>query len=205
MNMEPNFATILTTHVELNANDVAIYSARGDGVHGHLTLTSNTDDYKLRSIGGVAFEVPNPPSSFPTHKDKATDAEISEDNRQHKALLAEFVWWHNAEALLRNLLIAAVPSIFQASKRNPITGFGNVTCLALLTHLHGVYGRITEQDLDKNVQCMRAQWNSPTAIESLFVQIEDGVAFTIKGQDEPTKPTILCWAYDIIAHTGRLK
>jgi hypothetical protein len=52
---------------------------------------------------------------------------------------------------------------------------------------------------------MRTQWHPPTAIESLFVQIEDGVAFTVEGLDEPTKPTILWWAYEIISLTGRFE
>jgi hypothetical protein len=56
-----------------------------------MALTINADDYKQRSIGGVAFQVPTAPPAFPAHKDNATDAEIAEDNQQHKALLAEFV------------------------------------------------------------------------------------------------------------------
>jgi hypothetical protein len=60
--------------------------------------------------------------------------------------------WHNAGALLRNLLIAAVPEIFLAAKRNPVTGFGSVKCIALVTHLHDVYDRIAERELEQNVQ-----------------------------------------------------
>jgi hypothetical protein len=97
-NTEPTFATILVTHVELNANAASIYSTRGDGVYGHLSLTINADYYKQCSIGGVAFQVPTVPPAFPAHKDKATDAEIAEDNRQNNALIAEFVLWHNADA-----------------------------------------------------------------------------------------------------------
>jgi hypothetical protein len=52
---------------------------------------------------------------------------------------------------------------------------------------------------------MRTQLHPPTAIESLFVQIEDGAAFAIECQDEPTKPTILRWAYEIISLTGRIE
>jgi hypothetical protein len=192
---------ILTTHVELNANTASIYSVQGDGVHGHLTLTINAEDYKIRIISGVAFKVLKAPPSFPTHKDNATDAKTVEHNRQHNALLAEFVKLHTVDAIIRNLLIAAVQAIFLAAKCNPVTGFGNVTRLALLTHLRNVYGRITEQDLKQNIQRMRTQWNPPTAIESLFVQI----SFAIKGQYEPTKPTILRWAYEIISHTGRFE
>jgi hypothetical protein len=87
-------------------------------------------------------------------------------------------------------------------KAQPSHKFWN---LALLTHLHDTYGQITEKELEQNVQRIQTQWKPPTAIESLFVQIEDGVAFTIEGQDEPTKSAILRWAYEIISQTGRFE
>jgi hypothetical protein len=90
-----------------------------------------------------------------------------------------------------------------ATMKNPVIGFGNVTCLELFAHLHNNYGNITEQELEANFLRMRAQRSPPTAIESLFVQIEDGVAFAAEGLDELTKPTILRWAYDIVAKMGR--
>jgi hypothetical protein len=138
-NTEPTFATILIANVELNANVASIYSTRGDGVHGHLALTINAANYKQRSIGGVAFQVPTAHPAFPSHKDKATYAEIAED------------------AILRNLIIAVVPTIFLAAKRNTVTGFGNVPCMSLLNHLHAVYGHITEKELEQNIQHMRTQ------------------------------------------------
>jgi hypothetical protein len=90
-NTEPTFASILITHIELNANASSVYSARGDGLLGHLALTINSIDYKSRSKGNIDFDPPvNPPAS-PTHKDNATEAEIAEDNRKHTALRREFV------------------------------------------------------------------------------------------------------------------
>jgi hypothetical protein len=199
-NTEPTFVSILITHIELNTNSASVYSTRGNG---HKALTTNSVDYKSRSKGNVNFNPPvNPPSS-PTHKDNATEAEIAEDNRKHTALRREFIQWHNVDAVLRNLRIAAVPIIFLATMKNPVTGFGNVTCLELLTHLHNNYGNITEQELEANVLRIRAQWNHPIVIKSLFMQIKDGVAFAAEGLDEPTKPTILRWAYDIVEKTGR--
>jgi hypothetical protein len=50
---------------------------------------------------------------------------------------------------------------------------------------------------------MQLQWNPPTAIEALFLQFENGVTFATAGQDAPTKPTVLRWAYNIIEKTGR--
>jgi hypothetical protein len=50
---------------------------------------------------------------------------------------------------------------------------------------------------------MQLQWNPPTAIEALFLQLENRVSFATAGQDAPTKPTILRWAYNNIEQTGR--
>jgi hypothetical protein len=198
-NTEPTFATILVSHIELNANAASVYSTRGYGLLGNLALTINAVDYVSRSKGNVAFDPPANPPSAPVHKDKTTEAEITEEKRQHKARRLEFVLWHNVEAVLRKLLIAAVPGVFFAAKKNPVTGFGNATCLELLAHLHDTYGQITEKELEDNVTRMRTQWNPLTAIESIFIQIKDRIAFEAEGNDEPT---ILRWAYDIVAKTG---
>jgi hypothetical protein len=200
-NTEPTLPTILVTHIELNSNAASVYSVRGNGILDQLALTINAVDYKSLSKGNVPFNKPVNPPTVPAHKDKATKVDIAGDNQQHKTLHLEFVLWNNVDDVLQNLLIAAVPDIFIVAKKNPVTGFGNITCLELLSHLHRNYSKITEQELNDNVTRMRSQWNPTSAIESLFVQIEDGVSFAAEGNDEPTKPTILCWAYDIVSKT----
>jgi hypothetical protein len=202
-NTEPTFASILIAHVELNANAASIYSARGDGLQGHLALTIAANDYIERSLGNKPFEPPTAPPAFPSHSDTASDAQIAETNRQHKAKKEEFILYHNADTALRNLLIAAVPPIFLADQRDPMTGFGNKTVLQLLTYLHTTFGSISEKDLELNTARMQLQWNPPTAIEALFLQLEDGVSFATSGHDAPTKPTVLRWAYNNIEKTGR--
>jgi hypothetical protein len=143
-NTEPTFASILVAHVELNANAVSIYSARGDGLQGHLALTIDANDYIKHSIGNKPFDPPMAPPAVPTHLTTASDAQIAETNRQHKVQKEEFTF-HNADAALRNLLIAAVPPFFLADQRDPMTGFGNKTVLQLLTYLHTTCGRISEK------------------------------------------------------------
>jgi hypothetical protein len=85
LNTEPTFASILVAHVELNVNAASIYSARGDGLQGHLALTIDANDYIKRSLGNKPFEAPIAPSAFPSHSESASDAQIAETNRQHKA------------------------------------------------------------------------------------------------------------------------
>jgi hypothetical protein len=40
-NTESTFETILAPHIELNAKAASVYSARGDGILGHLALAIN--------------------------------------------------------------------------------------------------------------------------------------------------------------------
>jgi hypothetical protein len=202
-NTEPTFASILVAHVELNANAASIYSACGDGLQGHPSLTIDANDYIEHSIGNKPFDPPTAPPAAPVHLTTASDALIVETNRQHKLQKEEFILFLNADTALRNLLIAAVPPIFLADQRDPMTGFDNKTLLQLLTYLHTTFGNISEKELEQNTARMQLQWNPPTAIEALFLQLENGVAFTTSGQDTPTKRTTLYWAYIIIEKTGR--
>jgi hypothetical protein len=109
----------------------------------------------------------------------------------------------NVDKALRNQLQAAVPKFYISAILDPIIGIGNTTCLALLTHLHGTYGTITESELDRNLDRMKSQWKPPTSTEILFTQINDGVAFATAGGDPPTGPSIIQIAYNIVAATGR--
>jgi hypothetical protein len=144
-NTEPTFTSIPVAHVDLNANAASIYSSRGDRLHGHLALTIDANDYIKSIIGNKPFLPPAAPPAVPTHSTTASDAQITETNRQHKAQKEEFIIFHNADTALRNLLIAAVPPIFLADQRDPMTGFGNKTVLQLLTYLHTTFGSTSQK------------------------------------------------------------
>jgi hypothetical protein len=163
-NTQPTFTSILIAHVELNANVASIYSARGDGLQGHLALTIDENDYVERSLGNKPFLPPIAPPTFLIHSETSSDAQIAETNRQHKSRKEEFILFHNANTALRNLLIAAVPPIFLADQRNPMTGLGSKTVLQLLTYLHTTFGSISEKELEQNTARMQLQWNPPTTI-----------------------------------------
>jgi hypothetical protein len=199
---ELTFMSILITHVELNVNAASICSTRGDGLQGHLALTIDANDYVELSLGNKPFLPPTAPHAFPIHPETASDAQIAETNRQHKAKKEQFILFHNADKALHNLLIAAVPPIFLADQHDPTTGFRNKTILQLLTYLHTTFGNISEKELELNTARMQLQWNPPSAIEALFLQLENGVSFATAGKDAPTKPTVLRWAYNNIEQTG---
>jgi hypothetical protein len=86
----------------------------------------------------------------------------------------------------------SVPVIYLAALHDPVIAFGNTTPLQLIDHLHGQYGWITEAELDNNTEQMKQrQWQPPTVIEVLFLQIENGIAFALAGDDPKSEPVIL--------------
>jgi hypothetical protein len=103
-NTKPTFATILATHIQLNANATSVYLARGDGVHDLFALTISTADYNAHIIGNKEFTAltPPPPPPVPTHIKGATEVDIAEVNHQHKADLAEYAVYFNADKALQN-------------------------------------------------------------------------------------------------------
>jgi hypothetical protein len=141
----------MVAHVELNANAASIYSARGDGLQGHLALTLDATYYIKRSIGNKPRDPPMAPPAVPTHLTTISDAQIAETNCQHKIQKEEFILFHNADTALCNLIIAVVPPFFLADQRDPMTGFGNKTVLQLPTYLHTTFGSISGKKWSKTL------------------------------------------------------
>ena len=56
----------------------------------------------------------------------------------------------------------------------PITKLRCCTPIQILKHLRDEHGAIISQYLTNNTTRMTAQWNYPTSIEYLFLQIRDG-------------------------------
>jgi hypothetical protein len=88
--MDPTFASILESRMDLNANTSSVFSARGDSINGILALTISKEDYIALSIGGVASTAPTPPPESPTRANDATEAQIAEASRKHKAQGSEY-------------------------------------------------------------------------------------------------------------------
>jgi hypothetical protein len=199
----PRFETIQVAQLQLNANAASVHSNGGDGQLGHLALTITPAAYTAISAGHIPFVAPENPPVHPEHPPGATAAQISEINRQHKENQTIFRQYHAIDNALRNQLIAAVPHIYISTLSDPTVGFGNVTCLDILTHLRTNYGTITSDELDKNMIRMKTPWHPPVSIEAMFQQIEDGVKFATAGNDAPSANTIVRIGYNIIYATGR--
>jgi hypothetical protein len=156
---EPTYQSIRIAQTQLNSNAASIFSAAGGRLHGHLALTMPAAEHLAIVGAGNAFQVPLNPGPL-VHPINATAPQISEAVRLHKEALATFQLYHNVDKALRNQLIKATPEVFIQAAKNPILGFG---------HLRTAYGKITPDELDRNLECMSAAWHPPTPISKTYL------------------------------------
>ena len=84
-----------------------------------------------------------------------------------------------------------------------LTRYAKVAPLTLLTHLWDTYDKVAIGDLNANEFRMKVQWNPPSPIESLFLQLEDGQEFSKEGNGEISDSTLVCYGYDNISATSQ--
>jgi hypothetical protein len=196
---EPTYASIKKARDELNGNAASIPSLRGGGIHGHLALTLTDAEYL--QIANEAFDAPVHPGPL-VYTANATGPQQVEQARLYKLNLEEFRVYLAVNQALRNQLLASVNPTYLLAVKDPILGFGQITCLALITHLRTVYGIITPMMLTQNKKKMAANWHPPTPIEDLFEQLRVGMEFAIEGGDAMSVQEQVRLGYNIIDETG---
>lgn len=167
----PSQATLRILHQELNANAIAIPSARGNGALGHFALVTSAANYLTLAL--VPFLAPDHPGVAPIHAANATGAQITEVNRQFAVDVKEHTLYNNTEAALKKQLLQAVPATFTQKLCHPELGYANVSTLDILTHLDTTYGKVNEDDLDRNLTELHRPWQVSSPIETLFIQLDN--------------------------------
>ena len=99
--------------------------------------------------------------------------------------------YHNTAKCLVKQIVAAVPTIYIEELEHSITKFGKLVPYDLLNHLKQKYGVVSDQDLDANIERMKAKWMPPMPIEALFRQLRKAKQFA-KEAGEEIPDTTLC-------------
>ena len=195
----PSSATLQILQTELNSNAMSVPSTTSAG-YGHLILTAPPLEYII--LDPNPFLCPANPGLNPSHARNASEEEISETNRQHRLLIEEFKLYYSLERALRTLLIEAVPHLYIAELHDVALGWGNITTLQLLTHLHDTYGGIDDDMLAANLERIKTPWSPPTPIDTLFIQLKSCMTFAKKGGDPISAPSALRTGLAILEATG---
>lgn len=200
-NEEPNYETLAPALVQLNANAASIATTGGDGILGHLVLTIGTVAYQTRSVGGVNHPAPAVPPAAPIFPAGATGAVISETRRTFDDTIRTYRLYHAVDNVLKQQVINACDDMYLSTLKDRTTGYAQVTCRQMITHLLDQYGRITPDALIENEEHMCTEWDAATPIERLFTQIDDGQAFAGHGPGNSayTDSQLVRMGYKLIA------
>jgi hypothetical protein len=148
---KPDYSSLKIIHHQLNANAMAVPSALGGGQHGHLPLVIPAAQFNAIP-GTVAWQDPVHPGRNPIFPVAApTAAQIAVVERQYKHDMEAFKCCSTTQAMLKRILIAAVPDTYIKILKDEYFGYANVTTLAILTHLDLTYGTVTADDLNDNM------------------------------------------------------
>ena len=168
---KPDYTSLKIIHQQLNANAMAVPSELGGGRHGHLPLVIPAAQFNAIP-NTVAWVEPGHPGPNPVYPVAApTGPVIAAVDRQYKHDLEAFKCYTTTQAILKRILIAAVPDTYIKALKDEYFGYANTTTLDILTHLDTNYGTVTADDLNDNIKRLTAEWNTMQPLEDLWHQI----------------------------------
>lgn len=197
---KPSYQSLLAVQKELNTNSASIDTSQGTGIHGLLVLTMSPDDFAemtapIDNEQRILHPPPANPGVLPVNPTAAQE-------RTHQDALYHHQVYHSTDKALKKMLLVACLDIYISAIKHPRTGYANITTLQLLTHLWATYGEIKPEDLDANLITMATAWHPSTPIETLFLQIDDGIDFASAGDSPIDDSTAVRIIYKIIHDTG---
>ena len=182
--------------------DQAMAITTTDPILGFLGLVITDIKYVTLSNTGASFTAPLDPGVIPPDPTNLTAVQLAEAIRQYNLARDEFKTYCAFQIILISMITNSCPKKYLTSLKDPITKFRRCTPLALLQHLWTEYGTITSQDLTTNYTRMTAQWNPPTPIEDLFLQLRDGQEFATDGNKTISDSQLLRLCYENVSNTG---
>jgi len=190
---EPNRQTLKIFQECIQDQSMTIASS--DPTLGYLGLVLKDSSFITLSADGNSFIAPRDPGINPSATNNATATQIAEALCRFNIEREDYKTFCEFKIILVSMITNSCPEKYLTALKHPITKFRRCTPLALLTHLWKEYGTT-------NYARMTAQWNPPTPIEDLYLQLRDGREFATEGNETIDDSQLLRLCYDNISNTG---
>lgn len=197
---KPTNSTLMTLRRQLYANARAVHSTRGGGANGHLGIIMPAAAYLARAQ--VAFNPPAHPGDAPAHAAGATNAQITETNRQYNQDINDHRTVITLKEELKKQILAAVDDVYMQALQDPEFGYADVPPALMLSHLTATYGTITREDIDKNRDALVAPWNPDQPIEDLYSRLPEIVRIATLANEPIAIATQVRALLQVIEATG---
>ena len=146
----------------LNACVASVHGNLGNGTVGYLMLTAQSASFTIVSLT-YFVKLVNP--GVLVLADLAPSAAfIGTLTHQHTENMLVFNKYYSVEKACKKVLFTLIPEAYSRSFKNKYTGYANVKCPDILTHLWTTYGVLQDFEVQENDLRMK----QPIAAETLF-------------------------------------
>ena len=157
----------------------------------------------------ASFTIASPPSFFkPVNPGVLVLAEtapaaavIRTLTRQHTENMRVFNEYYSVDKACKKVLFTLIPEAYFRSFKNKYTGYSNVKCLEILTHLWTTYGVLQDFKVQENDLIMKQPITAETLLEEFVKQIETAVD-AVATQVPYTRQRIVSIAFTAVENYG---
>ena len=143
----------------LNACAASVYCNLGNGTVGYLVLTAQPASFWIASP--TSFVKPVNPGVLVLEDPAPTAAVIGSLTRQHIEDTRVFNKYHSVGRACKKVLCTLIPEAYFRSFKNKYTGYADVQCLEILTHLWSTFGVLQDYEVQENDVKMKKKPSRP--------------------------------------------
>jgi hypothetical protein len=163
-------------------------------------------DY-LALPGATAYILPPTRPNIPSYvgeagANKATAGEREEWAALYKLQQAEYKDAHGLKEQPMKLLIVAIDSLYLTTLEDDVLGLALVTPKQILAHLLTQHASIKADDLDANLNAMKASWDPSTDLEHVFARAHKCRRFAASGGDPISDPAYIHILLEVFTKSG---
>ena len=195
----PTHAFLTELNGFLNACSASVHCNLGNGTVGYLIITAQPAAFAIACP--TNFIRPVNPGMLTLPDPAPAAAVIGTLTRQHAEDLRVFNEFNCVDKACKKVLAGLVPDAYFRSFKNKYTGYANVTCLTILTHLWETYGALQDYEVQENDAKMKSAITAETIFEDFVEQIETSVA-AVATQVPYTPAQIVSIAFTLVEKAG---
>ena len=183
----------------LNACAASVHCNLGNGTLVYLVLTAKPDSFTIASP--ASFGKPVNPGVLVLAELAPSAAVIGTLTRQRKENMRVFNEYYSVDKACKKFLFTLIPEAYFWSFKNKYTGYANIKCLDILTHLWTTYGVLQDFEVQENDLRMKQPITAETLFEDFVEQIETAVD-AVATQVPYTRQQIVSIAFTTVENTG---
>ena len=157
----------------LNKCAESVHCNLGNGTVGYLVLTSQPESFLIASP--TSFVKPVNPGVLVLGDPAPSEAVIGSLTFQHTEYTRVFNEYHSVDRACKKVLCTLIPEAYFQSFKSKYTGYANVQCLEILSHLWITYGVLQDYKVQENDVKMKKSISAETLFEEFVEKIETAV------------------------------